>query len=476
MHARSCAVAHAFARAVTLRVPLSAARAAALALVVAVAPPDVRAQAPDSTMPHRDSAAKPAPFSFADFTWVNGNSRAHTSPLDTKYFTPEFRFDGNYVNDLNRPKDHTLDGAAELGRTSEVQVQQLGIGGDFHYNQVRGRVMTQFGLYSQLTPRSDPSPARGQGHLADAYRYVSEAYGGYHWNAWNGINLDAGIFLSYVGLFSYYNADNWAYQPSYVSANTPWYFNGLRLQTFPSQKLKVELWLVNGWQSYGMFNGQPGWGTQILWRPTGSVTLLTNDYYGFDTFGAPSRMRIHSDNSFLLKYYDRPGSFFDRAAFSFTGDLGCESGGGVRCVNGGAARPDQYFIGYMLYDRSWFSHDHFGLTVGGGGITNPGRYLVLLPPINGATAASGTPYFTTNPGDTFRAWDGSVTVDYMPDEFVMFRGELDHREANVPYFVGRGGITPPGGNTGAPGSRVPGFTPDLRRTETRFNFALLVKL
>jgi hypothetical protein len=101
---------------------------------------------------------------------------------------------------------------------------------------------------------------------------------------------------------------------------------------------------------------------------------------------------------------------------------------------------------------------------------------VLLPPINGATAASGTPYFTTNPGDQFQAWDMSATFDYMPNDFINFRGEIDHRESSVPYFVGRGGITPVGGNQGLPGSIVPGFTPDLVRDETRLNFAVLVKL
>ena len=49
---------------------------------------------------------------------------------------------------------------------------------------------------------------------------------------------------------------------------------------------------------------------------------------------------------------------------------------------------------------------------GGGQINNPGRSLVLLPPINGATAASGTPYFTENPEDPFKAWDASATFDY----------------------------------------------------------------
>jgi len=84
------------------------------------------------------------------------------------------------------------------------------------------------------------------------------AYGGYHINRMHGINVQAGIFMSYVGLFSYYNFDNWAYQPSYVSSNTPWFFNGMRVQFFPTEKLKIEPWLVNGWQSYGRFNHRPG--------------------------------------------------------------------------------------------------------------------------------------------------------------------------------------------------------------------------
>lgn len=116
------------------------------------------------------------------------------------------------------------------------------------------------------------------------------------------------------------------------------------------------------------------------------------------------------------------------------------------------------------------------VTLGGGAIKNPGRYLVLLPPINGATAASGTSYFTQNPGDPFTAWDASATFDYMPSQFITFRGEFNHRAASVPYFSGEGGVTPPGGNTGAPGSIVPGWAPDLRKSENRVTFAILVKM
>jgi hypothetical protein len=416
------------------------------------------------------------PFAFADFTWMNGAPRTKDTPLDTKLFTGEFRWDTNYIYDYNHPIDHTLVGTSEGGRTGEFQLQHLGIGGGFHWDNVRGRVMTQLGTYSSTQPRNDATPGRGQFDLGGAYRYISEAYGGYHINALHGINVDAGIFLSYIGLFSFYNFDNWAYQPSYVSSNTPWFFNGLRVQVFPTEKLKLEGWLINGWQSYGTANGRPGLGMQVNYRPNGNISIISNSYgIGRDTIGAPHRTRWHSDDSIEVKYYDRPANFLDKMAFSLTGDIGCESGSGVSCFGNTASGPKQSFIGAMLYNRFWFHKDLFAVTLGGGAVNNPGRYLVLLPPINGATAFSGTPYFTANPGDPFKAWDTTTTFDYLPSQFVTFRFEYGHRASNVPYFAGAGGVTPPGGNTGPLGSVVPGFTPDLRKRENRLNLALLVK-
>ena len=419
---------------------------------------------------------KEEPFAFADWTWLNGNARTKQPAFDSKFFTPEIRADVDYVYDFNHPKDDTIGGSSEVFRSDEVHVTQLGVGGDFHYDNVRARLMTQFGLYSETTPRNDASPARGQWDLADAYRYLSEAYGGYHFNALHGINVDAGIFMSYIGLFSYYNFDNWAYQPSYVSSNTPWFFNGVRVQIFPTAKLKIEPWFINGWQSYGRFNSRPGVGGQILWRPNSSISIVSNNYgVGADALGNPNRTRLHTDDSIEVKYYDRPDKFLHRMAFSLTGDAGCETGGGVNCTGDHGTDKKQSFLGYMFYNRLWFDKDRYGLTLGGGKINNPGRYLVLLPPINGATAASGTPYFTENPGDPFKAWDASATFDYMPSQYITFRWEFDHRAANVPYFSGPGGITPPGGNTGPLGSVVPGFTPDLRKIENRIDLSILVK-
>jgi hypothetical protein len=451
-----------------------------------------------------EKKAKIDPFSDWDWTWLNGNPRTKEAAFDSKFFTPEIRADINYVYDFNKPKDNSMGGSSELFRSNEIQLEQLGVGGDFHYDNVRARLMTQFGMYSTATPRNDPSPAKGQWDLSNAYRYVSEAYGGYHTNALNGINIDAGIFMSYIGLFSYYNFDNWAYQPSYVSSNTPWFFNGLRVQIFPTAHLKIEPWLINGWQSYGSSNSRKGIGGQIKWTPKPWMNIVSNNYgLGHDDLYIPNRSRIHTDDSIEIKYYDKPQQFLDKMAFTFTGDMGCEFGGGVSCHGNTAGGPKQSFLGYMLYNRTWFKKDKYAVTMGGGQINNPGRYLVLIPPINGESAASAafnSPYFTGNPGDQFKAWDTSATFDYMPRQYITFRWEYDYRHASVPYWSGAGGITPPpGSNNGFPqyfacssgassmqtslsaaetacgGGANSVWFPDLRRDEQFIDMAIMVK-
>ena len=440
----------------------------------------VQAQGSEAAAPAK--AAPAEPFAFADWSWLNGTPRTKEAAFDSKFFTPEVRADVAYHYDFNHPKDDTIGGSSEVFRSNEISLTHLGVGGDFHYDHVRARVFSQLGLYSTATPRNDASYSRGQWQLDNAYRYLNEAYGGYHFDALHGINVDAGIFLSYVGLFSFYQFDNWAYQPSYVSSNTPWFFTGMRIQVFPTEKLKIEPWIINGWQSYARPNGRLGFGGQILYRPTPWMSIIANNYgAGADAVGIPNRTRYHTDDSIEIKYYDHPERFLDRMAFSLTGDMGCETGGGVNCTTnkkdaaGNIIAFKQSFLGYMLYNRWWFHKDRYGLTIGGGQINNPGRYLVLLPPIDGATATTGTPYFTENPGDPFKAWDMSGTYDYMPSQYITFRWEFNHRHANVPYWSGPGGVTPPGGNNGNPGAIIPGWSPDLRKTEDRATMAILVK-
>jgi len=388
------------------------------------------------------------PFEGIDMTWQNGSDRRDSTVFKNKFFTPSIMLDANYNYSFNNPIDNTVVGSTALARHNEIQVSSVNLGGDFYYEGARARIMT------------------------------------HHFNKWYGINIDAGMFMSYIGLNSYYQAENWDYQASFTSDNTPWFFNGLRIQIFPTKNLKIEPWLINGWQSYGKFNSMPGFGANITWSPNNNFKLLTNDYYGNDAAGIPSRKRFHSDNSMLVRYYNNPKSKgISKMAFSLTGDIGFESGGGVSAFNGSdTAAPAQYFLSGMIYNRIWFAKNKLAWTVGGGVMTNPGRYLVLyptgdaspLPNPKNPTQTEGTHPFSANPGDQFKGWDYSTNIDWMPNQSITFRMEYVHRESSVPYFAGNGGVTSPTGYTTTP---LPAnWTPDLVKSEDRIIIALLFRL
>ena len=432
---------------------------------------------------HRDTTATADPFSQFDLTWLNGNDRRKNgSPFAGKYFTPIVMVDVNYTASLAHPIDNTVVGSTALARNNEVEVSLASLGGEFNYDNVRAKIQLQFGTRSTVVPRNDASWNRGGYDLKSAYQYFSEAYGGYHFNAMKGINLDAGIFMSYVGLFSYYNCENWTYQPSFTSDNTPWFFNGIRLQMFPSMKFKQEIWIINGWQTYGKFNNMPGLGSQSTWSPTEAIRVVSNNYFGTDVAGNTKCFRFHSDNSFLLRYYNKPGAVFSKAAFSVTADLGFQEGGGIGGFGAGLANgPQSNFLCWMAYNNLWFGKDHFSWCTGAGMIHNPGRYLVLAPsgdadpntnPATGNTI--GTHPYSMNPGDPFDAWDISTSLSWMPNDFITFTAQFIHRQSQEPYFAGAGGVTSPNGYNGTP---IPaGWTPDLVKSENRFIFAMMVRL
>jgi hypothetical protein len=446
-------------------------------------------QAPDPAPPGPDTQT---PFADdADLGWMNGWGREPAPIFDTKFFTPEIRFDSNYLQSFNSPVDHTIVGSTEEFRSGEFQIEQVSFGGDFHWNGVKARFLSMMGLFSTTTPRNDGSDNVGQWDLKDAYKYFSEANAGYHWDVQHGLNVDVGIFVSYVGLFSYYNFDNWTYQPSFVSSNTPWFFNGMRIQWWPTQNFKIEPWFINGWQSYAKYNGDLGLGGQILWIPNENLKLVFNSYglgddnntsgntcagnhlyaqgcenanavntsvpgYLSTVIGAPNPNapainyahvhRIHEDDSILYRYYEshgKNGAGISKAAFTFTADIGCEYGGGVTCTNG---VNKANFVGVMAYDRTWFDHDLYAITIGGGFYNNPGRYLALTPPIAGATAQTGTPYFTQNPGQKLYQWDTQLNFQYMPKDWITWWTEATFRHSDIPYWSGAGGVTPPSSN------------------------------
>lgn len=195
------------------------------------------------------------PFEGMNLSWVNGQNRQKDYPLTFKdasgetIITGVAYLDGYYNYNFSHPADNTQTISSTIGRHNEFTLNLASIGLETTYHNIIGRLWLQYGQMGSIIQDLDGSVARGRNTSINNLRNIREAAAGYHFNAWHGINVEMGIFMSYIGLESYVTQENWSYQRSMVCDFTPFYFSGARIQAFPSEHFKTELWLLNGWQS-----------------------------------------------------------------------------------------------------------------------------------------------------------------------------------------------------------------------------------
>ncbi len=401
--------------------------------------------------PEKEAASDTSevPLQYADFTWMNGQSKQKDFPFTfSKYVTPSLYLDTYYAYSGNHPRDNTVTGTASTGRHNEFQLNLASIGFDWNYRNVIGRISIQYGSMMSIVQDLDGTASRGRSFTVQNLRYVREATVGYHLDALHGINIEGGIFMSYMGLESYLLAENWNYSRSLVCESTPFYFQGVRAQIFPSKYLKIEPWLMNGWQTYGKWNNTPAAGLSVHWRPTPSLGFAANFYTGSDTRGQPSRLRFHHDHSVVGKLYEAPQSKgLSKLAISVNNHAGFESGGG------GPSARNAHMLGSAVALRGWFGKDRWAATIRGEVVSNPSRYLAQFPP----------PGFAQGGGESFRVWGLTATTEYFVTDFFTLRAEVLHRRANVPFFAGAGGTTSPDGFAD---TATTSFVPDVVKSQT----------
>jgi hypothetical protein len=345
-------------------------------------------------------------------------------------------------------------------------VNQASIGLESNYKNAIGRIWLQYGQMASIVQDLDGSVGHGRNTSINNLKYIREAAAGYHFDKWYGINVEFGIFMSYIGLESYVLNENWSYQRSLACDLTPFYFTGARVQAFPTKKIKTELWLLNGWQSYNSFNNSPGIGSSTYYRPTKNLQLVANFYLlGRDTRNTPQLLRFHHDHSVVARYVNRPkAKGISQAAFSINNHYGFQTGNGIKA-------SQQYMLGTSIAARLWFHKNKLAITLRGDHATNPGLYMAFTPspvtPNAFTTAIAKVPYGKL---DLYQA---AATFDIMPNDHYTFRLEYGYRNANVPYFAGPRGTTSPDGWVD---TNTTGWQPSLVKDESRITVAMSFRL
>lgn len=423
------------------------------------------------------------PFSGMDLTWINGQSRIGDPPLVWKNKKGETLLTGTVYGDIYynfnfaNPVDNTQTISSSIGRHNEVALNLASIGIETNYKNIIGRIWLQTGSMLHIVQEQDVSVNKGKNAGTGNLKFIREAAAGYHFDKWHGINVEAGIFMSYIGLESYLLNENWSYQRSMVCEFTPFYFQGARVQLFPSRKLKQEFWILNGWQSYSSYSRSPGAGSSTYYRPSENVQLAANFYIGRDT-PAPdtlgnqsNRLRFHHDHSAVIRYYNKPASKkISQAAFSINNHCGFQKG-----LDAGdtVTSREHFMIGTSVAHRVWMLRNKLAFSLRGDYVVNGGNYLAFTP-----SAVAPNDYsdiLAADPYKPLQVFQATVTLDLLPNEFVSFRIEYGYRQSNLPYFPGPGGTTYPSGWANGPVPVAP-WRPDLRKQENRITVAVSFRL
>ena len=372
-----------------------------------------------------------------DFGWLNGTNDPRATPLTTGPLTWTLMVDTYYGYAFNRPADHTVFPTTTAPRHNEFNLNLALLGLEVtEYEHLFGKLLFQAGNYVDAITGTDATTARGAYSSLGGLRHVQQAYAGHHFPVLSGLNLVMGLFPAYIGLDSYIPQENWNYTHNLLSDFTPYYLSGLMAQLYPTPDLKTELWLVNGWQSLSKHGEGLGVGYSVNWRPHDRLSLTHNGLSG--QFEADqTRTRLYTDTTLQWKYAERPWPGVRHLA------IACAVDAGYNTASANPGGPGATWLGGAALLHRFELDDRWAATLRTSVYHDP-QHLVALAPPGGARLAP----------EPLTAGELTATLDYRPSPWMLYRLEVRHDVASLPYVAGPGGLVAPAGASG--------FAPDLR--------------
>ena len=196
-----------------------------------------------------------------------------------------------------------------------------------------------------------------------------------------------------------------------MSDVTPYYFFGFRGQLLLTERIKLELWVVNGWQTFGEWHEARAGGYLWNWRPREWLSLVNSFYAGREAEGDPDSLRLYTDNNLQVRYYKQRELVLLRSlAFSLVADVGHEHRGNA---------PSGWMGGVSLAHHFEWT-ERWKSALRGDFFYDQTQAITPKFPV-------GSPYPWPDTG-TFVVGGASATLDYWPSPWLLTRLEYSHRE------------------------------------------------
>ena len=257
----------------------------------------LQAQTPTSTTTTAPPAA-PAATAAAPTAAVADAAQPDAKPEFFGYVGVYYGYDFNNPASLTRPSFLYSENLH-----NQVAVNIALLGARYTGERVRGTFAIQAGSYADANYAAEPG----------VFKNIYEAWGGvrlaqYLW-------LDAGIFLSHIGLEGPISRDDLTLTRSIVAENSPYYQAGAKLTYDQGKKWLFSALVLNGWQVIRDRNQNKALGTQVQFRPSAKWLLNSSTFFG-EGYNQPDSVgrQLRYFHDFYLTY-DPSGKWKLAAAF-----------------------------------------------------------------------------------------------------------------------------------------------------------------
>jgi len=214
--------------------------------------------------------------------------------------------DSYYGYNFNKPENSTNQYFVSSARDNEISINLAYVDVRYRSTYMRMRFVPGFGTYMDANYKNEPGSLKNMLEASVGVLVFPNK------NIW----IDAGVIGSPYTNESAISKDHLMYTRSFAPENVPYYLSGVKVSVPLSAKLNAYLYIINGWQVIQDNNRGKSVGTQLEFRPNGSMLFNWNTYTGDERSTDNPNYRIRFFNDFYWIYKPK-GRFSATSCFYF---------------------------------------------------------------------------------------------------------------------------------------------------------------